>query len=563
MAVSCEARLGEALARRLTGALIFALAVGVFLPIRSHEWLNYDDNVYVTESAPVRSGLNRESVAWAFSSFDGANWFPLTRLSWMLDVELHGLVAGRFLLTNLALHALACLLLFASLRRLSGQLWPSAFVAAVFAVHPLQIESVAWVSARKDPLSGVFWMLALLLYAQQQQGGPSLAKRAALFGCVALGLMSKPTLVTLPFVLLLLDVWPLRRLGGSRAPGRERRLALRRALLEKMPLFALSAVFSAVTFLAQRSGGTVASLERLPVPVRVANALVSYASYLAKAFWPTRLAIFHPHAEASIPLAVVTPAALLLLALTLGAWHTRRRRPYLAVGWLWFLGTLFPVIGLVQVGSQAMADRYMYLPIVGLDHRGGLGIARRVREGSRAQGDPGRSPAARSSRPWRPPPRWSFGIGATASHCFGTRSRSRRTTTSHTPTSARRSWRKDGPLKPFVTTGVRFEIRPDQLTLCNNLAWLLATGHDATQRDPSTAVELAERAERLSAANEPAVLDTLAAAYASAGRFDDAVRTARRAAELSRRRGGVALAQEIEQRLARYRTRRPYIDHRP
>ena len=555
--MSCRVLACKAHAPHLIGALIFVLAAGVFLPIRNHEWLNYDDNVYVTESAPVRSGLNRESIVWAFSSFDGANWFPVTRLSWMLDAEIHGLVAGRFLLTNLLLHALTCVLLFASLRRLSGRLWPSAFAAAVFAVHPLHIESVAWVSARKDPLSGLFWMLALLLYAQQLRS-PSRTRRAALFGCVALGLMSKPTVVTLPFVLLLLDFWPLERLG---AVG-ERRGALRRAVVEKLPLFALSAVFSAVTFLAQRSGGTVASLDRLPVSARVANALVSYVSYLAKAFWPTRLAIFHPHAEASVSRAAVASAALILLTLTLGAWHTRRRRAYFAVGWLWFLGTLFPVIGLVQVGSQAMADRYMYLPIVGLIIAvawGSMDALAKVR---------GRRPILAVAgcavvtalaitttvelRYWRDSESlFRHALEVTddnyVAHSYlGTALRAKGQTA-----EAIRHYRRS------------LQIRPNQLTLCNNLAWLLATDRDAAQRDPHAAVELAQRAEQLSVVKDPAVLDTLAAAYASAGRFDDAIRTAEQAADLSRRRGGDALANEIEQRLARYRTRRPYVEDRP
>jgi len=544
------------------GVLIFALAAGVFLPIRHHEWLNYDDNVYVTDSAPVRDGWNRESIRWAFSSFDGANWFPLTRLSWMLDAEFHGLVAGRFLMTNLLLHALASALLAAALARMTGRLGPSAFTAAVFAVHPLHVESVAWVSARKDPLSAVFFMLALLLYAERREPRPSRLRDTAIFGCAALGLMSKPTVVTLPFVLLLLDVWPKGRLGDGSAPAAERLRAVARLALEKLPLFALSAVFSVVTFLAQRSGGTVAPLDALPVSLRIANALVSYASYLGKAFWPTRLAIFYPHAEASVPTGMAAAAAILLLAVTLVAWHERGRRPYLAVGWLWFLGTLFPVIGLVQVGSQAMADRYMYLPLVGL----GIAVAwgandalARVRGRGPILAIAGCSAVAALAATTTAELRHWRDSEALFRHALAV-TEENHVAHSYLGTALLAQGRTGEAIRHYQ---ISLRIRPDQLALCNNLAWLLATSDEAVHRDPQVAVELAERATRLTAANDPAVLDTLAAAYASAGRFDDAVRIARRAAELSRRRGSDALASEIESRLGRYRSRRSYVERRP
>jgi tetratricopeptide (TPR) repeat protein len=546
----------------LLGGVVFALAVAVFLPIRNHEWLNYDDNVYVTQSDPVRAGWTRESAVWAFSSFDGANWFPLTRLSWMLDAELHGLDAGSFLVTNLLLHALASLALFAALARLTGNAWRSAFVAALFAVHPLHVESVAWVSARKDPLSGLFFALSLLVYAREREHGPSLATRVTLFTCAALGLMAKPIVVTLPFVLLLLDAWPLGRLQSDAASHRWDLVKLRAAVVEKLPLFALVGAFSAVTFLAQSSEGSVASLDQVSPAGRLGNALVSYVAYLGKAFWPARLAVFYPHAGADLPVGEVALAAALLLAVSLGVWRGRRSRPYLAMGWLWYLGTLVPVIGLVQVGSQAMADRYMYLPLIGL----GIAVAW------------GASDACS-----RLPGRWAVlpvaacaaiaALGVTASlqlrHWRDSASLFRHVLEVTENNHVGHSYLGAALLERGQTGDAIFHyeealrLRPDSLTVANNLAWLLATGHDASHRDARAAVEFAERAAQLTERRDPAVLDTLAAAYAASGRFSDATRTLRRAIEIGRSIGDAELVAELEQRLALYRARRPYIEGAP
>lgn len=547
--------------RHGVGALIFVLTVVVYAPVRHHDWLNYDDNVYVTESAPVRSGWSAENVVWAFSSFDGANWFPLTRLSWMLDAEIHGLDAGRFLLTNVLLHALASLALFAALVRLCGSIWPSAFTAAVFALHPLHVESVAWIAARKDPLSGLFWMLALWIYAGRVGQPASGAKRAGVFACAALGLMAKPTVVTLPFVLLLLDVWPGRRLRRSEPPSGWDRTAVREAVVEKLPLFALVAAASAVTVLAQSSGGTIADLDQVSVIERVANALVSTAKYISMACWPADLAIFYPHAGSDVPVGGALLAAAALLAASIVAWASWDRRPFLPVGWFWYLGTLVPVIGLVQVGSQGMADRYMYLPLVGLCIAVAWGAAGAVED----------SPRRRAAVAL-------VGCAVVASLAWAT-------------TVQLRSWRDSASLFRHALAVTRdnhvahaylgaalladgrtgeaigqyqesLALRPDQLTVVNNLAWLLATGSDARHRDPLLAVELAERAARLSDGSDPAILDTLAAAYASAGRFADAVRTARRAVRLGREGGDAVLSAAIEKRLALYHSRSAFVEGR-
>ena len=303
--------------------LLVALALAVvtaaaYGPALGNDFVNYDDDLYITERPEVRAGLTREGLAWAFTSFQGANWFPLTRLSWMLDAELFGVEAAAFHATSLALHLLGTLLLFLAMRRMSGDLWPSAFVAAVFALHPLHVESVAWAAARKDVVSGVFFMLALLAHERRARAGRPRGWGALVFAAMALGLMAKPMLVTLPFVLLLLDGWPLRRLEGAQR---------RRAVLEKLPLLALAAAVSAVTVVAQGAGGALQSAERYPLALRLANALDATAVYLGKAVWPTGLAVFYPYPHGGIPLWRSAVVAALLVGITAVALRERRRRP--------------------------------------------------------------------------------------------------------------------------------------------------------------------------------------------------------------------------------------------
>jgi tetratricopeptide (TPR) repeat protein len=332
--------------------LLLALTLAVYSQVRHFDFVNYDDPDYVTANSHVRAGLTAGGVAWAFTSYDAANWFPLTWLSHMTDSQLFGLQAGWCHLTNVWLHALAALLLFAVLRRMTGARWPSALVAFLFALHPLHVESVAWVAERKDVLSAFFWCLTLWCYARYAER-PGAVRYLAVLVAFALGLMAKPMVVTLPFVLLLLDVWPLRR-------------ALRPALLrEKAPLVALAAAVSLVTFLAQRHGNAVAPLAGMPALLRVENGLVSYVAYMVSMMWPSGLAVFYPY-PASLSPVLVAAAGLALAGISLVAARQFNARPYLAVGWCWYLGTLAPVIGLVQVGGQARADRYTYLPMVGL-----------------------------------------------------------------------------------------------------------------------------------------------------------------------------------------------------
>jgi tetratricopeptide (TPR) repeat protein len=339
----------------------------VYLPVFQNELVNYDDDFYISRNPNVRLGLSAEGLSWAFTTSYGANWYPVTWISILLDYELFGMSARAFHAMNLALHAASGVLLFLTLFRMTGALGPSGFVAAVFALHPAHVESVAWAAERKDVLSGLFWMLTLWAYARYAEAGS--AKRMGLVALfLALGLLSKPMLVTLPFVLLLLDFWPLDRVAKS---------GWRRLALEKVPLFVLVAITSVVTFFAQRAAGAVMPLETYSFPVRLANALVAYVAYLGKAFWPAGLSPYYPHPGDSLPLwQSVASGVFLAVAtgLSVAAGRIGALR-FVPVGWLWYLGTLVPVIGLVQVGQQAMADRYTYLPYIGLGLPVGFGAA--------------------------------------------------------------------------------------------------------------------------------------------------------------------------------------------
>jgi protein O-mannosyl-transferase len=324
--------------------------LAAYAQVFQHDFVNYDDPDYVTENAHVRAGLSSEGLRWAFVSGDDANWLPLTRLSHMLDAQLFGLRSGFHHLTNVLLHALSTLLLFAVLRRTTGTLWRSALVAFLFALHPLHVESVAWIAERKDVLSAFFWFLTLWAYVRYVEK-PVPGRYWLVFVAFALGAMSKPMIVTLPFVLLLLDVWPLRRTPPIR-------------VLEKVPLFAVSIASSLVTYFVQQRGGAVVPLDALPLTARLSNAMVSYVVYLRQTIWPAHLAAFYPFAD--IPAWQVVTAALVLPGISFVAVRLLRSYPYVAVGWFWYLGTLVPVVGLVQVGTQSKADRYTYIPLVGI-----------------------------------------------------------------------------------------------------------------------------------------------------------------------------------------------------
>jgi tetratricopeptide (TPR) repeat protein len=354
-------------------ALLLAVATfAAYHEVRGWEFVGYDDYVYVVQNPNLRDGVGVGALLRAFRPYE-VNWIPLTWISLQVDYALYGLDPSGYHVTNVALHALSTILLYLALVGMTGAVGCSAFTAAVFALHPLHVESVAWVTERKDTLSGVFWMLTLCAYAFYARRPGCIRRYLLVLACLAMGLMAKPMLVTLPFALVLLDYWPLHRLRGDRASAWPAPRALRAALIEKLPMFGLAAGASAVTFWIQRTAGAVSALEAIPLGARIANALESYVIYLWKSVWPTGLAAFYPLSE--IPGWRAAAAGAVLAAVSVAAVRGAARRPYFLVGWLWYLGTLIPVIGLVQVGMQARADRYMYLPLVGVTIAIAWGVA--------------------------------------------------------------------------------------------------------------------------------------------------------------------------------------------
>jgi protein O-mannosyl-transferase len=381
------------IARRLAHPVVIALLLAavttaVYWPVLRHEFIKYDDDEYVTENFVIQRGPILHSLAWAFTTTHSANWHPLTWWSHLLDYQLYGLQAGGHHLTSLVLHVVNAVLLFVVLRQMTQRLWSSAWVAALFALHPLQVESVAWIAERKNVLSTLFFLLTVWAYGRYAQKSEVGAKRSAIGNqrqetrpptsdrrpwasgyywlavlWFALSLMSKPMLVTLPFVLLLLDYWPLQRVGFEEL--KSARVTVPRLIREKVPFFVLSALSCSVTYWAQSKGAAMASMAGLPMAARAQNAVVSYARYLGKLLWPVDLAVFYPH-PGHWPWGTVTAAGLVVAGLCLLAAWQSRSAPYLTVGLFWFLGTLVPVIGLVQVGGQSLADRYVYVPAIGL-----------------------------------------------------------------------------------------------------------------------------------------------------------------------------------------------------
>ncbi len=612
--------------------LVLAVAV-VFAQTVNFGFVNYDNDKYVYENRHVQNGLTADGIAWAFTSNHASNWHPLTWLSHMLDCELYGLQAGGHHLTNVALHALAAVVLFLVLWRMTFDLWPSAFVAAVFAVHPVRVESVAWIAERKDVLSGLFFMLTLWAYLGYVRRPFSLPRYCLVIVLFALGLMSKPMLVTMPFVLLLLDYWPLGRLQAT----------WRRLIVEKIPLLLLAAASCLATMLAQQHA--VVTLDELSLPLRFGAALLSYVSYLGQFFWPTNLAVFYPHPAARLPIGEAVAALLILIAISAVAIFRRRRNPYLFVGWFWYLGMLVPVIGLVQVGLQGMADRYAYLPQIGLTialawsaaaveqtflstgkkattvgqtflsaERKRAKVGQTFLSAERKRAKVGQTfLSAEKKADYRP---WASGVAsalvlAGLMACAWRQTsfwRNSETLWAHTlrctsdndvahfnlAAELMKQEHYDKAIEHYKETvrihpGYRhaqcnlgvalarqgqteeaiahyyqaIKYDPDDRYALNNLASLRATSPRAALRNGAEAVALAERAFRLSNGGEAALTATLAAAYAEAGRFPDAVRTAREAIAQAKRQNDQALVKETEASLRLYMARKPYRQPAP
>lgn len=639
----------------VVGFLLAGLTWFTFLPVLNHEFVNYDDDVYVYESPLVTRGLTADGLVAAFTGSHAGNWHPLTTLSHQLDCEFSGVNPGAHHRTNLLLHIATVVGLFLALQQLTQARWPSAVVAALFAIHPLRVESVAWVAERKDVLSGLCFALTLWAYARFAREPKSALRYALVVAFFVLGLLSKPMLVTVPFVLLLLDYWPLRRFdpaAGITSP------ATRRLLLEKLPLFLLSVIACVITFLVQESARQ--STELLPLAARLNNAAGSYVTYVLQLFWPVNLAVFYPYPTGGGTWAKVILSLLGLSAVSVAVIQWRRQRPYLLVGWLWFLGMLVPVIGLVQVGTQAHADRYTYLPQIGLclalvwfvaefsapwRHRrmlrgGGtmavliaLGVLTRqqtrhwqtsetlwthtlagtsanaVAESNLAnvfkqgRGDEALAhfQAALEIKPDFADAHNGLGFvllqgGKTAKAiehfqqaveiqpAFAAAQNNLGMALLQTGRAAEAIPHLAGALKTnpdqaethnnlgyaLLQTGQAdaalthyqraLEINPDYAAAGNNLAWLLATFHQDTIRNGRRAVEVAERAAQLTGGNNLVILRTLAAAYAEAGRFPDAIQTVDHALRVAAGQDNQPMVNTLRRELALYQSSQPLRD---
>ncbi|SPE54963.1 putative Tetratricopeptide TPR_2 repeat protein [Verrucomicrobia bacterium] len=617
----------------LIGALLGAATVAAFWPLTRYGFIMFDDWDYLVQNTMVQRGLKWDAIRWAFTTFRSGNWHPLTWISYMVDTQIFGARVEPSHVVNLLLHAANAVLLFFLLNRLTGALWLSAFVAALFALHPMHVESVAWLAERKDVLSALFFILTLWAYARYV---PSVAgwRRSTWYALALLvfasGLMSKPMLVTLPFVLLLLDYWPLQRLRLNHAEAKQnlgaRPEAVSTLLKEKLPFLALSIASSVVTFLAQKGGGAVATLQYMSLSSRLTTALVAYLGYLQKMVWPSGLAILYLR-PGHWPAQRVALAVFVLAALTILAVRWGRQRGWVLVGWLWFLGMLVPVIGLVQVGNQYMADRYSYLPLIGLFiivAWGGWDIACRCKINQRIVSAAalaviaGAAAATQSQvRLWknsetlfkhcldvtsdnwfthnlqgvalgqgrfeeareqflaalRLQPHYAdalanLGVLLTYHGDYAEATRYLEEAVSVNPEKASLYAQlgsvldgkgKTEPAIAYYRQSLR--LNPDQEKICNDLAWLLATCPDAKLRDGNEAVRLAEHACSLSGYQKTILVGTLAAAYAEAGRFPDAVATAQRAVDLASASGQTELAKRNRELLERYKTGQPY--HEP
>ena len=663
----CETRLPE-LGRVAAVCLsLSAVTLAVFWPVRGFDFINYDDPVYFSDNERVLTGLTWGNLAWAFRTALNGSWYPLTWLSFMLDVTLFGPGPRGPHLMNLLLHAANSVLVFVLLRLVTGSLWRSGFVAGLFALHPLRVESVAWVSERKDVLSGVFFLATLLAYARyvasrfttqnpssQVAGcklqvassgnvrGSRFEVRCSMFWYLtsllffALGLLAKPMLVTVPFVMLLLDYWPLGRVSSVKcqvssagvgdaqvAPCSAGTAIWRRLVLEKLPFLLLALIASLITFMVHQQQAGIVSLASLPLAARIANAFVAYARYLGKTFWPMNLAVFYPH-PGYWPAGLVGLGVALVTGVSLAVLWQGRRRPYLAVGWFWFVGMLGPVIGLIQWGGQSLADRFTYAPSIGVF----VALVWGVAELWRRSGWPKSviTPAALlvltglalGSRAqlgyWRESETlWRHTIELTENNDLAQKAladtlkakgRAEKakilyeTVLRRNPNYAEahhslgmvlarggqwdeaiRHYQRALAIKPGLAEAHNslgsalaakgqwaeaashyqkaLALDPEEPAFENNVAWLRATCPQAALRNAPQAVALAQAALQSSGRTSADLLDTLAAAYAEAGRFPEAVASAERALEIAQAQTN-RLAEEIRARLNLYQRGLPY-----
>lgn len=610
-----------------------ALSIVAFEEVRKCGFVS-DDTLYVVRNQYVQGGLTCENIAWAFTHYIGY-WHPVTWLSLMADCEIFGGDPGWHHLINLLLHTVNSILLFWLLKQMTGAVWRSAFVAALFAVHPLHVESVAWITERKDVLSGLFWMLTMAAYLRYVKR-PAVARYVLTLLLFVLGLMTKAMLLTLPVILLLLDFWPLRRINseetGSPAVGSSKILGSFspgfRLFVEKVPFILLSLCSALISSICTQFLGITLSSELIPMRLRIANALVSYVGYIEKMAWPHNLAIFYPF-PASIPAWQIAGAVGVLFSVSAVALYFIRRKPYIMVGWLWYIVTLVPVLGLVQAGMwPAMADRFTYLPLIGPFIVVTWGIGDVFRRGRYRPVILGVSAGAilvllvictrRQVAYWHDDVTlfgravrvteknhfalFNFGdalrLKGKHDEAIDRYREALECNSYHAKTHNnlgglleakgqleeaivhyRRSVQIDARYpgthfnlgKALAATGdfeeaiIHYEqaidLSPDFAAALNALAWIHATNRNPQLRNAPQAIEYAKRTVQLTGDQNPTALDTLAAAYAAAGRFSDAVATAEEALKLAQSTGATQLRQSIEKRLSLYREGRPYIEN--
>ena len=640
---------------RLVCLALVVITLATFFGVRRFDFTNYDDPEYVTGNPQVTQGLSEDGIRWAFTTFHISNWHPVTWLSHMVDCELFGLDAGAHHVVNLILHLLNTALLFLLLRRLTGEVWPAAFVAALFGWHPQHVESVAWIAERKDLLSAFFGLVVMHAYTgwvRDRRRG----QFALLVVMFILGLMAKPMLVTLPFVLLLLDYWPLSRMKTPWAPA-AKGLPFSKLLAEKGLLFAATLAACAVTLAAQR-GDAVRSVQEVSLGARLENALVSYTAYLTKTFWPTDLAVFYP-LRREVPIIEGLLALMVLAGSCFAVWRLRSNRPYLLVGWLWFVGMLVPVIGLVQVGGQARADRYTYLPLIGVFIMlawGGRDVVRAFRvptklaavvgsvlliactlltrlqvnhwrnseslfrhaleimpenavahinlgsvceqAGRAAEAethyrealriDPIRAQAhnnlanvldatgrfaeavphyeeAIRLRPRESIPRNHFGMALAGQGRFDEALSNYAVAMTLAPRDAQPHYlagvvqlKRGQTARAIESFRAALRLDPNHAKTLDRLASVLACATEAPLRDGVEAIRLATRAAELTGWQQPAVLETLAAAHAEAGHFEDAVKVIQAAIALLNENGAVDEAHNLELRFQSFQAHQPW-----
>jgi hypothetical protein len=585
--------------------ILLALSIlAVYAPVLRHDFINYDDPDYVTQNLVVQSGLTPQGLKWAFFNLHGEHtyWHPVTWISHMLDVQLFGLNPGAHHAVNVLFHAANSLLLLLLLHRLTGAFWRSAAVSFLFAFHPLQLDTVAWITERKNVLSTLFWLLTLLAYVRYVKT-LSWKDYVSVVLLYAVGLMCKPALVTLPCVLLLLDLWPLRRFAwskqhlpsgdansGGALPPEIRSRSVAQLLWEKAPLLVLAL---AVSMMIVTGHQQIRAHFDLPLSWRVGNAVVSYSRYLGKIFWPDNLSVFYPH-PGLWPTGYILGSSLLLFTVSLYSLLRLRRAPWLLVGWLWFLGTLVPMIGLVQAGVQAMADRFVYVPVIGLF----AAMVWLVADLAQHCHWPKWAPAALALLAigscvvvtsihlplWQNSLRlFQHALEVTRGNYVAHYSLGNALADQGKPDEAMRHWEEALQLAPDLAelhariaaalaqagdfSGAiakyrqALKVDPKETGVLNNLAWLLATAPDAQVRNGAEAVELAERACALTQNRRTVFVGTLAAAYAEAGRFEEATASAERACKLADGAGENDLLKFNERLLRYYRARQPY--HEP